>query len=481
MTHYKKVGFLLYKYVLMVRKRSNGFTKSLKNYIVPIIWLALIGLLVYGIFNKSAISEVENDIKYENKIWLNVSLDSDITDSYIIYPQENKKKIDSDISLYKWERIQVKEWSISIDFPSVWDFRLDKNGDIKYDENGDLSLISSDLWVNTKSKLTINMKFVKVLIWENSHLSLSQNEMESNIYLLSWTAEVRNLSWVSSVLWVWQKITISRLNASNEDINLSSYKENIDDFFKTTDWFIKNNWSSYLSANSSDNNQANDTDSKQVSQNKIISFDNLTDESYVSSSDIDVSWTYSNKDIANITLNWVKAVINKDRNIFSFKWIDTSSSENDLVFKVYDDSNDLLSKFLYVVYYKEWTENSVSNSDFSVKSYNVDGSKFTFTSPTTDDTFSTFTSFVTIKWMVLAKWIKKVSVNGYFLKSFNGSSWRYHADMRYNNLKTWTNIYEVKYFDGSWKLVYINYFKIIKKPINTKVSSTYSDEVSVDS
>ena len=467
----------------MVRKRAGSFWKYLKDYIVPIIWLGLIVLLIYSVFSGSSTNETANSIKYENQIGLDVTLDNDLTDGYIVYPGENKKKIEGAISLYKWERILVKEGSVSLDFPSVWNFRLDKNGDVKYDENGDLSLKSSDFWANTESKLTINMEYAKVFVWENSHVSLSQNEVESTIYLLSGTAEVRNLSWISSVLWAGQKVAVSRLNASNDNFDLSLQKEDLDDFFQSSDWFIKNNGSSFLAVNSEEQNALGSTESGTPLLDGVISFNDLVDESYVSSDSINISGTYvTENNVSIISLNWVEATLDEVEGTFDFEWVDTGSRENDLVFKVYDDSNDLLSKFIYVVYHQWWEADDVSTGGFNVKHYDVDGSKFTFTAPTTKDTFSTSATFVTIKGAVLEKWVTKVSVNGYDLKSFNGSTWRYHADVRYNNLKTGTNIYEVKYFDSTGKVIYINNFKIVKKLAGSSIvptTETYSDETSV--
>jgi hypothetical protein len=198
---------------------------------------------------------------------------------------------------------------------------------------------------------------------------------------------------------------------------------------------------------------------------------------------MDISWTFADENnVTTIRLNGIEATLDDENGTFVFEWVDTSSRENDLIFKIYDDSNDLLSKFIYVVYNQWWEAEGDISWGFSVKHYDVDGSKFTFTSPTTKDTFSTSATFVTIKWNVLAKWVSKVSVNGYSLKSFNGSTWRYHADVRYNNLKTGTNIYEVKYFDAAWKVIYVNNFKIVKKPAWTSVvpkSETFSDEAQI--
>ena len=463
----------------MVRKRSNSFTKSLRDYIVPLIGLGLIGLLIYSLFYNSGTQDTQDTIKYENQIGLEVTLDNDITESYIVYPWENKKKIEGAINLYKWERILVKEWSVSVVFPSVWNLKLDKNGDMKYEEDGSVSLLSSDLWLDNETELNVNLQYGKVIVEANSHISFSQNEVESSVYLLSGSAEVRNLAWVSSPLWVWQKIIISRLNASLDTVDMSLYKDELDDFFLTSDWFIKNNGSRYIWWNNDETGTG--TNSVSSSASNILSFHNFVDESYVSSSSINITGNYIWDEVARISLNWVEAKLSSENSSFLFEAVDVSSRENDMIFKVYDDANDLLSKFLYVVYYSSGEADSSNNSLFNVKNYAVDGSLFTFTSPNTKDTFSTFSSFVTIKGKVLAKGIKKVSVNGYFLKSFNGNTWRYHADVRYNNLRTGTNVYEIKYFDEDDNVVYANNFTIIKKPIgSTSIKvPVYSDEAQI--
>ncbi len=103
-----------------------------------------------------------------------------------------------------------------------------------------------------------------------------------------------------------------------------------------------------------------------------------------------------------------------------------------------------------------------NNSWFKIQTFDVDGSQFTFTEPTTKSTFTTSTDFITIKWKVLIEWISKVTVNDYILNSFDGSTWRYHASYN-NNMIIWTNLYEIKYIDSVWKIVHKNTFTIIKK------------------
>lgn len=473
----------------MNRRRNVTMVKSLKDYIVPIVWLLLIILLIYSVFSggDSSNSNVQNTIQNENKVPLEVKADNEFTEAYVVYTWANKKLIEDQVSLYKWEGILVKEWSVSINLPSVWNFDLSRLWEFKYGENGDFYLDSSDLWVNSETKTNINLKYASVTAWEKTHLSLSQNEMWSTVYLLSWEVEVRNLAWKSTVLAPGQKITISRLDASNKDVDLTVLKEDIDDFFKKTDWYIKNNGDTYLNMDA--NSQKTQTGSKleTYKNTNLLTIDTIKDESYVSDNSLEISWTFTDENISKIKLNNNLAKIDTEAKTFNFNNVVLNSKENDLVFKIYDDSNALLQKFVYVVYYtwenvksweveKSWEVVNTPTSEFNVKTYPVDWNQFTFTEPTTSSTFTSDASFITIKWNVTAQWIAKVSVNWYFLSSFNWWSWRYHADTTRNNLKDWTNIYDIKYYDIAWNLVYNNSFTIIRNPKAAEESSTDSSK-----
>jgi hypothetical protein len=56
-----------------------------------------------------------------------------------------------------------------------------------------------------------------------------------------------------------------------------------------SDWFIKNNGSSYLLVDSEDEAGTGSTASKAALLNGLISFNDLVDESYVSSNNMDIS------------------------------------------------------------------------------------------------------------------------------------------------------------------------------------------------
>lgn len=447
----------------MINRRRNWIQKSIRDYIVPIIGALLIFILIFSFFSWDS-SSAPNDT--ENKIWLSLLLAWNNSSATIVYPWDYKADVEESTSLYKWEKIIVKEWSVSIDYPSIANFNVNKLWELKYLENGNFSFYSWELWIDSIWSVDVDMKYAKINVWENSHLSISQNEMESTVYLVSGFAEVSNLVWQSTVLAPNQKLTISRIQASSDDLNLSIAKEELDEFFLMWDWFIKNNGNFFLSNKEKDNEEEEDKE-KSISNNNsnkkwFISFDVLDDESNVSSSSTKITWKILNSEVTKIVLNWEEAKINSEAKVFTFENIDTSSAENDLVFRVYDDANDILEKFVYTVFYDQAVVSNNNNWWFNVKTYDVDGTKFTFTAPTTKNTYTTYETFVTIRWKVLTDWIDKVTVNDYKLNSFNGSTWRYHADSKFNNLNEWTNIYQIKYFTGG-KLAYTNNFTIIKK------------------
>jgi hypothetical protein len=94
--------------------------------------------------------------------------------------------------------------------------------------------------------------------------------------------------------------------------------------------------------------------------------------------------------------------LDKIEKSFRFEGVSVANRENDLVFRVYDGANDILSRFVYTVYYSggaSTTNNQTTSGGgaFNVQTYNVDGTKFTFTAPTTGNTYTTSENFITIR------------------------------------------------------------------------------------
>jgi len=461
----------------MARLRRSKASKTLKDYLVPLIWLIFIIIII---MNSMSNSKNETNNLKQTTTSIEINTENASTQAYVVYPGDSKKKIEWSMPLYKWEKILVKDWSIELKFLDNTNMVLNRLWELKYKDNWELSLFSSDLWINTKSKLTLQMRYASINISSNSVLSLAQNEVWSSIYLLDWKIEVNNLVWKSTMLMSGNKITISRENASDKNIDLSIQKDTIDNFFKSSDWFIKNSWDIYLKSNKKEEEKKSWTWNIDIKKsNSLISITSFKDEDRIKSSNIDIKWKYNNNNIFLITINNQSAQINKENKTFSYKNFNLENAVNDIIVKIYDTDRNLLWKQIYTLYSWKAKSKVSNNTWFKVKTFALDASGFKFTSPATSWEYITYTNFVTIKWSVPRWLVSKVVVNDYKLNSFNWVSWRYHARTDYNNLKTWTNIYEIKYYKKDWSLLYKNNYIIIKK-VKGKKMKIISDEVKVN-
>lgn len=461
----------------MVRdRRVQNSNKSIKDYLLPIVIGLSIILMVYALFFRWGDSTSEN-VNLEN--WIKLSISGENAEVYTLDSIWKKTKLEDQGMFFPWNQILVKEWDVSFDVPSQGNIALWKLWELKYLQNGNFELTSSDLFVKSITPTEINMKYIKVKVWENSVVSLNQNEVSSTVYLLDWTAEIANLAGKSWVLWKWQKISVSSKDAMNKDLDLGIMKEWFDDYFKISDWYLKNNWDLYLSKVSTSSWELNSTGSLEQSStwtlvnkwNSLISLWNVSDESYVTSTKTNISWTYSNDSVATITFNGVSAKLDIMSKTFSIANIDTSKKENNVIVKVLDDNGNTLWKYLYTFYFVDWasqtTNNAetpeVPNSSFSQETYPVNPADFSIYSPTVDNKWDSYSDQNTIYWTVKNPNISKVTVNWYQLGSFTGKSWRYHAFTAQKTLSEWVNVYNIVYYSNDWKVLYRNVFTINKK------------------
>lgn len=445
-------------------RRRSPVAKNIKDYLVPIVWGILMLILLISIFTWW---DEKTSIQTENQLWISVMMDTSNTESFVIYPWQDKVQITEKISLFKWEQLIVKEGSLSLDIPELWNARVWKLGEIKFNENWSFTHTSGKVWFNTIWNLDVNTKFASIKMWENTHVSLDQNEMASTIYALSWIVEVVNLAGENILLLPGEKISISRLDANNSDVDMKSLKDEIDDLFKNDDWYVLNNGDKYLNIKNTSSESETQTWSTLISNNsRVLIFDNIEDEANISSDSLTITGKYNNESIVKISLNNTQAKINKENKSFTFENIDASSAQNDFVFRAYDDAWDVLEKKLITLYYNGWKTNSNTATFWDTKTYNdIDASQFTFTEPSNFPTFSTKSSEVTIKWAVLNKNVAIVKINWYQLNSYNQTygTWRYYAFERFNTLANGSNVYEVKYYDNNNKLMYTNNYTIVKK------------------
>lgn len=457
-----------------MRNRKNlgnnpQILKNLKDYSIPlvIIWIILL-LVINFVFS----SWKENKSK-ENTNGLNITLDSVNTEAYVQYPWDYKKKIEAWLSLYKWEKIIVKTWTVTIQWKDIGEYKINKLWEVKYNEDGTLALFSSDLWVKNKKPITVNMRFANLNIWENSVLNLTQNDVLSTIYLLDGFVEISNLAGKNTVLAPWQKVMIARIDAAKEDIDISLQKEDLDDYFKASDWFILNNGElSLMQKKDSTGTGKTLTWSIQDNSNTLIHFTNLQDEQTISEKTMTINGTFEDEEISFIKLWNIDATINQTEKTFSFVNFSFTNKTNDLVFKVYNSNEEIIGKYVFTIYSTIGQDNSTNTSPsdtnesslFDVKNYSLDDTNFKFISPK-QNPYTSLDDVVMIEWLVPARTVSKIEVNGFALTKFpqNWTYWKYYANKDFWNLKEGLNVYEVKYFDASWKVIYKNAFSIIKE------------------
>lgn len=447
-------------------RRRNVVTKNVKDYIVPIIGVFIVLLILINLFSGW---EEDVEVQKENKVGIALNLDGQSTQGTIEYSNGDELEITQDSVLMKGESINVSNGSLVLDIPEVGNARISKLGIIDYNTDGSFTHSSWNFWVNTSKPLNVKMKFARVKMWENSHVSMSQNEMASTVYVINGFVEVENLVGQNTLVLPGEKISITTINASNQDIDLKTQKEQIDDVFKNDDWYILNRGDSYINARNDEDEQEGETDSNvptvENNTSRVLVFDTIRDEATIDSSNITITGNYTNNDIVKITANGKQAELNSQNKSFTFTDISTSKYQNDLVFRAYDDAEDVLEKNLITLYYLAG-ESTGESGWYNLQNYeNVDASQYTFTAPSTNTTYTTNVGQVTIQGKVNNPEIVSVLVNGYKLNSYAPATgtWKYHAFENFNTLSKGTNVYDVEYLDASENKIYSNRYNIVWK------------------
>lgn len=467
----------------MVRHRKSALNNTIKDYIVPIIWGIILLLLILKLFSsgdETWNTTIETQNSLESSAF-DISYSSPSTEAFISYPWDKQEQITDSIDLYSGETLIVKQWIVKLN-SSLWtSIALNKIAELEYTSANNFSLYSSDAWFQVWQDTNISMRYANIQATDRSIFSLTQNEAGSTLYLLSGSAKVSNLEGVSTVISSGQKISISRQNASNKDLDIVNEKWDIDSYFKSSDWFLENNGpvilaqSEAISVEANSNESDNNENTEVVGQEWIfVSFDTLRDEMNIESWLLQVSGSVNSVDVWAITINNVQAPIAESARTFTLSDIQLQKWVNDIVVKVFTNSQDILEKKVFTVYSTNWetpTNQSVTSNSNNVASvnsqwvrtYSVDATDFWFTQPSVTWKFSTTSPEVTIRWVTTAEWIAKVEVNGFELWSFNGSTWRYHAFERFETLEEGTNQYKIDYYGEDDSIVYTDYYTIVKQ------------------
>ena len=353
------------------------------------------------------------------------------------------------------------------------------------------------------------MRYATVTTWNDTIVSLTQNEAWSTVYVLKWTAQVENMVWVQTRVIAGQRLSIPRLQASNKDFDISSERVALDAFFQNSDWFLENDGHLIKIGEEEKSNEEEILWNDEISwvSTNLVRFDRLRDEMSTDSSSINISGTILSDNIWAISVQNIPAKINMSSKSFELNSIPLPQAMNDLVIKIYDTERNILQKEVFTVY--TWSPSSASASSTGQATtapqtntqttsntgntfFDIDATKFRFTSPSTTNRFTTSAWEITIRGETTAEWVSYVEVNGFRLNSFNGRTWRYHAFERFNTIREGTNQYRIDYLDSNEKIIYTDYYTIIKQapwaatqnqstPSNTSPSQETPEEKSGDS
>lgn len=447
-------------------RKKSSISKTFKDYLVPIIGFALIILIVYTFFSWG--SSTTNTASNENRVGSQLTLEGVNPEVYIVYTGEKQEQVKSAQEIFKGEKVIIKEWGahittteqINIDIDRLWEFKLN--------EDGSFALYSSNIWIDSPISSSINLRYATVKISENSVLSLTQNEVSSTIYVLKGNAEVSNLLWNSTLVGKGQKITISRSDA-NEDIDLTSAKENLDSFFLASEWFIKNKGEILLQSNDTPTTGSGETStwvtSTIVTKTNIIRFTNVKDEDNVTTDSTTLEGDINSDWVFLISADDIQADINIEEKTFKILNVNTKQKENDIVIKVYNESREIIQKSVLTLY-NGGSAVAETNTPFTVENYSLDSTEFQFISPK-QNPYTTTEWVVMIEGRVPGSVVQKILINGYQLQKFPqyGTYWSYFANQEFGNLKEGLNIYKVDYYDKNGSILHSNAFTIVKSKV----------------
>jgi len=441
--------------------RRNSVSKTFKDYLVPIIGGIVILLILFSLFSGDSDTATDTTTTTENRIGSSLVL-SDSANAFIEYTGNKKEEILANRDVFKGEKVIIKEGSALLTSPTNTKINVNKLWELKLNEDGSYALFSGDIWVQAPAKTSINLRYGTVELMADTVASFTQNEVGSTIYILKGSAEAKNLSGQSVLLGAKEKVTISRSDASNAEVDLSLAKKNLDTFFQKSDWFIKNNGGVYLREVADETTSTGSTNTSSVSSiSGLLTFTNLEDEGTVNTDTVTLAGTFISDDIGIITIDGKTATINTENKSFEVKGISTKQKENDLIVKVYSSSRELLSKEVFTLYYTGGQQEQ--EAIFKVENFSLDATKFQFISPK-QNPYTTAENVVMIEWRVPAGIVQKVVVNDFTLKKFPqyGTYWKYFANTEFGNLKDGLNIYKVEYFGKDGNLLHSNAFTIVK-------------------
>lgn len=365
-------------------------------------------------------SKYDWDIKrYNNELVIQYSPDSS---SYVFLAQKD------------WKKIIVKDWKESNKYNTIYDFEYSPNS-------------KSYAFVATKD----NRNRVLVKDWVESK-EYSENQGYSNFPFFWYSPNGKNFIYIVIKSWKW--ILVKDWVESKEYNEIKKFDTENSNIYKyvlyspdNKNYFFvwKRDWKEILVKNWTENLNYD------YYWNRMGTYNWRSNLIYFSPYN-SANFTYvAEKNKKKILVkDWLE--IDKYGTIFDFKYSPDNKS-----FSFIAQNKELLK--YYIVQYKSKENSKVPlNSNISINK-----ADFKFTKPNSQAFFITYDNQVTISWEVPKTTVKKVTINSNIIDNFNWTIWEYTAKKENNTLKKWINVYEIKYYWDSGKILHTNKFIIVSK------------------
>ena len=448
------------------------------SYILPLFAaIIILVLIVKAFFGSSGSGNPANSGDF-----VNVTPKSENSEIYVYMSGDSKKQISGETKLFTTDtKLEVK--SGDADITLVGDtskISADKLAELAYhgtvDTKKEFELASSYIWVEANSgNLSFKLKNFTANPESGAVFALYQNAVGSNLYVLKGSVAVATES-SSTTVGLGQMVTV--LSNEAKTAKLPEKITPIDDFFKTTDIFVKHNGGNYLTSSNASGSvtasgslqSASGTTSSNANE-KAILFTYPEDEMSVTTATIDIEGKIGSA-TTKVTLNDKAAEINKSEKSFSFKGFSLPSAENNIVYRAYDENGIIIAKGVLTVNSSAKKGESTENKP-TVTSYPVSDKDFKITSPT-ENPYKTNEDVVRIQGQLAKGVVKYITINGYRLSKFSqySSSWYYFANKDFGTLNEGINLYEIKYYGENDNLLSTGMFTIVKEVKKVEVESS---------
>lgn len=278
-----------------------------------------------------------------------------------------------------------------------------------------------------------------------------------------------------------EKLLLGNSDAANAQTKLSEHVGPIDGSVAMNQLFARNDGENILkqataaASDEPDTTASGSTDTEtSTSDGKYISISQPLDGSTIKTDTITIMGTLLDTSVSRVTLNDTDTSVSPVNQTFVMQDFKLTGEINNIVYKVYDANNTRLEMGVLVVY---GPKNASAQNTIVPQNYPISSADFVITAPNKNP-YATTDSYVRVQGTVPKNTVKYITVNDYRLQKFvpNSETWYYHANAAIGTIKEGTNLYYIKFYDASDKLLYTQLFTIIKDSKNATTPASGSDE-----